>query len=158
MKKIFLFLFLQGICLMIFSQDFVEYKKTIEEVLQSDHRCKVMVDEISMKSDVNILTWGHLLGHAKTPLIVEGDCVCIHYYVEKDTNGSSYYRDLFIPFEYLTEINLEESDVVYYMDRWAGKGSRFDSQGGYFTINTSINKIIKLLRKNEQISVTTVPF
>lgn len=125
MKKIFLFLFFQGICLMIFSQDFVEYKKTIEEVLKSYHRCK---------------------------------CVCIHYYVEKDTNGSSYYRDLFIPFEYLTEINLEESDVVYYMDRWAGKGSRFDSQGGCFTINTSIKKIIKLLRKNEQISVTTVPF
>ena len=102
-----------------------------------------MVDDISMKSDVNILTWGHLQGYTKKPLIAEGDCVCIHYYVEKDTNGSSYYRDLFIPFEYLTEIKLEESDVVYYMDRWDGKGPRFDSQGGFFTINTSIYKIIK---------------
>lgn len=53
------------------------------------------------------------------------------------------------PFEYLTEIKLEESDVVYYMDRWAGKGPRFDSQGGSFTINTFIYKIIKLLRENE---------
>ena len=102
-----------------------------------------------MKSDVKILTWGYLQGYTKAPLIAKGYCVCIHYYVEKDTNGSAYFRDLFIPIKYLTKIKFEESDVVYYMDRWAEKGPRFDYQGGCLTINDTLEKIIKLIGKNE---------
>jgi hypothetical protein len=41
---------------------------------------------------------------------------------------------------------LEKSDEVYYMDRWAGKGPRFDSQGGTFTVNNTVKQIIKLIK------------
>ena len=57
----------------------------------------------------------------------------------------AYYRDLFIPIEYVTK-ELEKSDEVYYMDRWAGKGPRFDSQGSTFTVNNTVRQIIKLIK------------
>mgnify|MGYP000637797558 FL=1 len=72
-------------------------------------------------------------------------CIRDSYYVDKDNGGSSYYRDLFIPIEYVTK-ELEKSDEVYYMDRWAGKGPRFDFQGGTFTVNNTVRQIIKLIK------------
>lgn len=32
------------------------------------------------------------------------------------------------------------------MDRWAGKGPRFDSQGDTFTVNNTVRQIIKLIK------------
>ena len=84
-------------------------------------------------------------GYTSIPLVAKGCCICIHYYVDKDAGGSSYYRDLFIPIEYVTK-KLEKSDEVYYMDRWAGKGPRFDSQGGTFAVNNTVRQIVKLIK------------
>ena len=107
--------------------------------------CISLVQDISKKYNETITTWGYRQGYTSTPLVAKGCCICIHYYVDKDTGGSSYYRDLFIPIEYVTK-ELEKSDEVYYMDRWAGKGPRFDSQGGTFTVNNTVRQIIKLIK------------
>ena len=113
--------------------------------MTKEHKCRVAVQDISKKYNETITTWGYRQGYTSTPLVAKGCCICIHYYVDKDTGGSSYYRDLFIPIEYVTK-ELEKSDEVYYMDRWAGKGPRFDSQGGTFTVNNTVRQIIKLIK------------
>ena len=122
MKRLLLLIFVSAICAMAFPQKVTGDKSAICKILTKEHKCRVVVQDISKRC-----------------------CICIHYYVDKDTGGSSYYRDLFIPIEYVTK-ELEKSDEVYYMDRWAGKGPRFDSQGGTFTVNHTVRQIIKLIK------------
>ena len=116
MKRLLLLIFVSAICAMAFPQKVTGDKSTICKILTKEHKCRVAVQDISKKYNKTI-----------------------------NTGGSSYYRDLFIPIEYVTR-ELEKSDEVYYMDRWAGKGPRFDSQGGTFTVNNTVRQIIKLIK------------
>ena len=145
MKRLLLFIFVSAICAMAFPLKVTGDKSTICKILTKEHKCRVAVQDISKKYNETINTWGYRQGYTQTPLVAKRCCICIHYYVDKDTGGSSYYRDLFIPIEYVTK-ELEKSDEVYYMDRWAGKGPRFDSQGGTFTVNNTVRQIIKLIK------------
>ena len=145
MKRLLLFIFVSAICAMAFPQKVTGDQSTICKILTKEHKCRVAVQDISKKYNETITTWGYLQGYTSTPLVAKGCCICIHYYVDKDTGGSSYYRDLFIPIAYVTK-ELEKSDEVYYMDRWAGKGLRFDSQGCTFTVNNTVRQIIKLIK------------
>ena len=123
----------------------LEIKVLSVKSLQKNTNVELQFKIFQKKYNETITTWGYRQGYTSTPLVAKGCCICIHYYVDKDTGGSSYYRDLFIPIEYVTR-ELEKSDEVYYMDRWAGKGSRFDSQGGTFTVNNTVRQIIKLIK------------
>lgn len=123
----------------------LEIKVLSVKSLQKNTNVELQFKIFQKKYNETITTWGYRQGYTSTPLVAKGCCICIHYYVDKDTGGSSYYRDLFIPIEYVTR-ELEKSDEVYYMDRWAGKGPRFDSQGGTFTVNNTVRQIIKLIK------------
>lgn len=144
-RLLLLILFVSTICVMAFPQKVMGDKIAICKVLAKEHNCRVTVQDISKKCDETITTWGYRQGYTPIPLVAYGCCIYIHYYVDKDAGGSSYYRDLFIPIEYVTK-KLEKSDKVYYRDRWAGKGPRFDSQGGTFAVNNTVKQIIKLIK------------
>ena len=97
MKRLLLLIFVSAICAMAFPQKVTGDKSAICKILTKEHKCRVAVQDISKKYNETITTWGYRQGYTSIPLVAKGCCICIHYYVDKDTGGSSYYRDLFIP-------------------------------------------------------------
>lgn len=109
MKRLLLLIFVSAICAMAFPQKVTGDKSAICKILTKEHKCRVVVQDISKKYNETITTWGYRQGYTSTPLVAKRCCICIHYYVDKDTGGSSYYRDLFIPIEYVTKDIIRKS-------------------------------------------------
>lgn len=134
------------LCSSINAQSVKLNKDMLCQVLEKAHTCKVEIKDICDKDGVTIITWAYRQGYTSNPLSYKGKCLYIKYYIEHDSNGSSFYRELYIPYTIVNKKNLEKSDVVYYQDRWGGKGIRFDSQGGRLEVNNTIKGILKCVQ------------
>lgn len=119
---------------------------SLRHVLNAEHKCKIEIKQTCDKDGVTIITWAYRQGYTKDALSYNGKCIYIEYYIENDSHGSSFYRELYIPYTLINKKRFEKSDVVYYQDRWGGKGCRFDSQGGSYEANNTIKEIIKCIR------------
>lgn len=116
MKRLLLLIFVSAICAMAFPQKVTGDKSAICKILTKEHKCRVAVQDISKKCNETITTWDYRQGYTSTPLVAKGSCICIHYYVDKDTGGSSYYRDLFIPIEYVTKNSKNQMRSIIWTD------------------------------------------
>lgn len=134
------------LCSSINAQSVKLNKDMLCQVLKKEHKCKVVVKDICDKDGVTIITWAYRQGYTSNPLSYNGKCLYIEYFIEHDSYGSSFYRELYIPYSIVNKKKLEKSDVVYYQDRWGGKGIRFDSQGGSIEANNIIKGIIKCVQ------------
>jgi hypothetical protein len=111
-------------------------------VLNKEHKCKIEIRDTGDKNGVTITTWGY-----SRPLVYGGKCLYIKYSIECDASGSSFYRELYIPYTLINKKKIEKGDIVYYQDRWGGKGTHFDPQGGCFEANGTIKEIIKCIQR-----------
>ena len=83
MKRLLLLIFVSAICAMAFPQKVTGDKSAICKILTKEHKCRVVVQDISKKYNETITTWGYRQGYTSTPLVAKRCCICIHYYVDK---------------------------------------------------------------------------
>lgn len=68
MKRLLLLIFVSAICAMAFPQKVTGDKSAICKILTKEHKCRVVVQDISKKYNETITTWGYRQGYTSTPL------------------------------------------------------------------------------------------
>lgn len=142
MRQIYVFLLLL-VSFPMFAQRVVADKNAIQSILDNNYDCKVTIGSVSTTLNPSVRTWGFDPKTYKPySFRIYGRCISITYSVEKDTNGSSYSRELLIPVSLINVEYFKDDDMVYYEDTWTGDGPRFDTQGGAFKANEMIKIIL----------------
>lgn len=144
MKKIVISILLLLSFLQLYAQRVDIDELAILSILRKEHKCQVSISEVSTLLSPSVRTFNSFKS-----LNINNQCVAIHYFVEHDSNGSSYNRLLLIPISLLKKSHFEKNDKVYYEDRWAGKGPHFDVQGGTYKANEVIRKLITYIKYSD---------
>lgn len=65
MKRLLLLIFVSAICAMAFPQKVTGDKSAICKILTKEHKCRVVVQDISKKYNETITTWGYRQGYTQ---------------------------------------------------------------------------------------------
>lgn len=139
-KKVLTFVLVLFCCSVGFAQHITYDKSKIQSIIRADKNPNAIIESVSKYCVTpSVRTFGGGSMSADSP------CIEIKIKNLVDSNGTIYYRLLYIPIKLVGKNNFSDNDWCYYEDHCVS-GPHFDTQGGKYHAYSTIQKILQFIK------------